>query len=164
MVFKKISHWIEKIEDGLMVSLLLAIIGIGITQIILRNFFHSGISWADVSIRHLFFILGFMGAIVATKQGGHLAMDLAPRLLSGKPKRFIEILIQIVSCIVTAILAKATYDYVWIEKSLESFLLDGIPSYWAFAIIPIGFTLISLNFLFQAIHLIKNPLPPKESK
>ncbi len=148
--------WIEKAQAWFMVSLLLGMIGIGITQIILRNFFHSGISWADIAVRHLFFILGFMGALVATKQGAHLAMDLAPRFLSGKLKRVIEIIIQLVSCLVTAILAKATYDYMLSEKSAESFLLEGIPFYWAFAIIPIGFGLISLQFFVQAFHFLKS--------
>ncbi len=149
MPIRKINTWLEKLESYFLVTLLLSMIGIGFAQIVLRSF-DRGIAWADVVIRHLFFTLGFVGAVLAVKEGNHLCMDLLCRFLHGRFKRSIDVLLNLISCVVTAVLAKFTYDYALVEKTMESFLLEKIPSHWPYLIIPIGFAMLSLRFLIKA--------------
>ena len=44
---------IHRIEDLLLVGLLLSMISIAFTQIVLRNGFDGGIAWADLSLIHI---------------------------------------------------------------------------------------------------------------
>jgi len=162
MWIRRFGEWIAKLESILLTLFLLAIIGIGFTQIILRNFFSQhALSWSEISIRHLFFVLGFLSAMVATREGSHLAMDLLSRFLSEKIKRPVDILICFVSAGVCFLLAKFCYEYVLTERAYALELLQSgeqpekiifdIPVWWAYAVMPVGFALIALRFTTKAL-------------
>ncbi|MBI2341120.1 MAG: TRAP transporter small permease subunit, partial [Deltaproteobacteria bacterium] len=51
-----------------------AMIVLGFLQVVLRNFFGSGISWADVTVRHLVLWVGFFGAVLATIENRHITL------------------------------------------------------------------------------------------
>ena len=53
------------LENGLLVGLLVAMIGIAVTQIVMRNGFDSGFLWADSLLRVLVLWIGMIGALVA---------------------------------------------------------------------------------------------------
>ena len=62
--------WVKSLhraEDALLVILLTAMIVLACTQILLRNFFDSGIVWIDPLLRVMVLWLGLVGATVATR-------------------------------------------------------------------------------------------------
>ena len=53
-----------------------AILGLSTTQIVLRNFFASGLFWADELVRLLVLWLAVAGALAATRDRRHIAIEL----------------------------------------------------------------------------------------
>ncbi|MBL7684762.1 MAG: TRAP transporter small permease subunit, partial [Deltaproteobacteria bacterium] len=84
---QKINHAFAKFEGFILTFLVMIMIGLAFTQVVLRNFFDTGITWADGVVRHLVLGVGFIGASVATFEDGHLAMDLVSRFLTEKIKK-----------------------------------------------------------------------------
>ncbi len=148
---KKINDWIGKVEGYLLTTLLLVMILFAFTQVILRNFFSTGITWADALVRNLVLWVGFIGASVATKDDGHLAMDLVSRFLPHKLRKPTAIFVHAASSFVCACLTYAAYQFVLGEKESGTLLMPGVPNYWAVSIIPIGFALMTLRFALKII-------------
>lgn len=149
MPFRKIDDWFGKIQNGLLTILLVAMITLAFMQVVLRNFFNTGISWADPLVRHLVLWVGFIGASVATKEHGHLAMDLLTRFMPEKFKKVASIFVHLTSAIVCTLLTYASYKFVLSEKEAGTLLLPGVPSYLAIVVIPAGFFIMSLRFAFR---------------
>lgn len=150
MVIKKVDEGLSKFEGYLLTSFLMIMIGLAFLQVLLRNFMNTGISWADPIVRNLVLWVGFIGASVATKDDGHLAMDLVSRFLPEKIKKSSAFFVQGVSALVCALLTLASYKFVIGEKESGAMLVANIPAYWAVVIIPLGFYFMSLRFARKA--------------
>ena len=155
-VFPKLNDALEKVESFLLTSILIAMIGLAFGQVVLRNFFHTGITWGDPLVRYLVLWVGFIGASVATKENGHLAMDLVSRFLPEKLRKPTAMFVDAASSFVCALLALAAYKSVLVVKEESaSFLVPGVPTYWATLIVPIGFALMSLRFTSKIFTDVK---------
>lgn len=155
-VFPKLNDGLEKVESFLLTSILILMITLAFSQVILRNFFHTGITWGDPLVRYLVLWVGFIGASVATKEGGHLAMDLVSRFLPEKLRKPTAMFVDGASAFICALLAIAAYKSVLIVKEeTASFLVPGIPTYYATVIVPIGFALMSLRFASKIFTDVK---------
>ncbi len=153
----KILNWIDKklsvFELYMLVSLLGLLTGLAFLQVVLRNFFNSGIIWLDPLLRHMVLWILFFGAAQATRQQKHLNIDVITRILKGKAKCAASIVINLVSLIVIIILTKGAWDYVAAQYSNGTVLILGI-KLWIFQIvIPFGLFLIGYRFL---LHLIES--------
>lgn len=151
MPFRRIDDWFGKIQNTLLTIILVSMITLAFAQVILRNFFNTGISWGDAVVRHLVLWVGFIGASVATKEHGHLAMDLLSRFMPEKFKKLSSVFIHITSAVVCAFLTHASYKFVLGEKEAGGVLLPGVPTYYAITIIPICFLIMSVRFAVRFI-------------
>lgn len=150
MVIKKVDDTLSKLEGYCLTTFLMIMISLAFLQVLLRNFFHTGITWADPIVRHLVLWVGFIGASIATKDDGHLAMDLVSRFLPAKIKKSSAFFVQGTSALICAFLTIASYKFVLGERESETMLIPGFPSYWAVIIIPLGFYFMSMRFARKA--------------
>lgn len=159
-----IDRTLGLIEWGLLVLILLTIVGVGALQVILRNFFHTGIEWADVFLRHLVLWLGLIGAITATSRDRHLNIDALVRILPPLWKEITGIFVKIFAILFCFLLFLAGKDFIKSTMSLggnEPIFL-GIPLWIVQLIIPITFLLIGVRFIIKIIESVYT-LVTKES-
>ena len=110
--------------------------------------------WIEPLVRHLVFLGVFLGGVLATRQGGHMAIDLCGGWIERKhPKLrwWHHKLLSLVSTASIAWLAVASWPLVQTEWQYgrESFL--NIHSSFLVALVPLGFALMALSFLCQLI-------------
>ncbi|MDP6265026.1 MAG: TRAP transporter small permease subunit, partial [Pseudomonadales bacterium] len=72
---------IHLIEDSALVISLLTMMTVAVVQIALRNFFDSGMFWADSFVRILVLWVALLGAMVATRENNHIKIDVLSRYL-----------------------------------------------------------------------------------
>jgi C4-dicarboxylate transporter, DctQ subunit len=144
---------ILKVEEFFLSTVLGVMVGMVLIQILLRNFFSSGIAGGDSVVRHMLLWVGFLGAGIATKGGMHIKIDLAPRLLSPKGIQIAELVTNIFSVIICSILVYAAYDFVKLEFDAKGELLFfHLPIWIMEIIIPIGYLVITLRFASKGIE------------
>lgn len=80
------------------------------TNVILRYFFNSGLTWAEEASRYLFIWLIFLGAIVAYKENVHLGVDTLVQKLSIKGRRILFIINNIILAITMALCVHGTWQ------------------------------------------------------
>jgi len=127
---------------------------ISFTQVVLRNIFETGISWADPMLRYTVLWLAFIGASIATRENRHINIDVLTRLLSPKLKKIVSVLTNLFALSVCLILLKSSIDFIKIEMQFPSEIFLGLKNWMLEIIIPIGFSMMSLRFLLNIIKLI----------
>lgn len=141
-----VERLLSKMVTGLVIIFLSFMIGIAFLQIILRNFFDSGLSWADVTVRHMVLWVGFLGAVIAAIEDRHISLDIFSRMLPQKFKKYVSRLVYFGSSFVCAVLTYASYNFVASERSMESELFAGVPVWIAEVVIPVTFASLGLIF------------------
>lgn len=143
---------VEVLEDGFLCVLLIAMLALACLQIVLRQFFSGGYLWAEPLLRYLVLWVGLFGAVVATRKGKHIAIDVASYLLPDKIKYWLRLVIDIFSVTVAAVLSWAAINFVRNEALLGGQELLSIPS-WCWAMIfPVAFSLIFLHFVVALVQ------------
>jgi len=152
---KALDRAFAHLEEALVVIFLVAMVLIAFIQVILRNFFSTGFSWADELLRHLMLWTGFMAGSLATRQGRHIAIDIVSRTISPPFKRVDEFIINIGAMSVTSILLKASWRFVSVERSYGEVLGSlHIPVWILELIFPITFALLTLRFGIRAVEAL----------
>ncbi len=147
----RIKLAIEALEDGLLTVLLVGMIGLGVAQILLRNFWQTSLSWGDPVLRIALLWLTLLGAIVATRDRNHISIDLLSHFLPPVLRIWSQRLTDLFAALVCALLSWQGARFTYFEWQDESRLLAGFPAWIAEAIIPVGFGIIALRFLVRAI-------------
>ena len=75
-LYQTLNRWFHLFEDAMLVMVLLTMILLAVTQIFMRNVFDSSLLWADPVIRIAVLWIGLMGAMIGTRKGEHIAIDI----------------------------------------------------------------------------------------
>ena len=156
---KKALSVLYRLEENLLSLLLLAMILIACLQIALRSVFSSGLPWADPILRYLVLWAGLFGAVVATRMGKHIAIDLISHLVPELFLHWLQVGIQFFSMTVCLILTYASTIFV-INEALYGGdqLILGLSSWQLNIIFPVAFGLISFHFMVAAMCGIKESI------
>jgi TRAP-type C4-dicarboxylate transport system permease small subunit len=146
---KRIKQLILIFEDGLMAIILSATILLAASQILLRNLFDSGLIWADPTLRIMVLWLAMLGAIAATREDRHIRVDLLSHKLSKKSRFVLSLLNNSFSALICGIITWHAVRFVYMEWQAGSKLFASLPAWLGEIIIPIGFGIMTLRFLFN---------------
>jgi TRAP-type C4-dicarboxylate transport system permease small subunit len=162
MQFVDINKLIRRAEELILSLLLSAMIVLSCLQIILRQFFDSGLPWADPLLRYLVVWGGFLGAVLAVSMGKHIALDILSNFLSPAVKKSASIVTQLFSAIVCGFLTYASWLFILNEMQFGSTPLLSIPSWCWNLIFPIAFAAMTLRYAIGtviAVYHLQRPRP-----
>jgi TRAP-type C4-dicarboxylate transport system permease small subunit len=143
------NEMLGRVEKYLVAVMLSVMILLAFLQIILRNFFSTGISWGDPLVRYLVLWVGFIGAGLATKEGKHITIEIFSRWFSGHSRLYLKAIAYLVSAFVCGLLTFAGWAFVRNEAQMGATSFLKIPTWIPQIIIPVTFTLITLRFAFS---------------
>jgi TRAP-type C4-dicarboxylate transport system permease small subunit len=149
-ILKNIDRALTRAEETLLITLLSIMVVMAFLQVVLRNVFSSGIQWADILLRHILLWLGFLGAAIATSEHRHINIDALRRYLSPRIRTVVDSITDFFAAVICFLLAKSAWTFVEGEIADKRMILEGIPSWCAEIIIPIGFGLLVVHFVIRA--------------
>jgi len=158
-ILKSFDKALTKAEEIVLITLLAVMVVMAFLQVALRNLFSSGILWADVLLRHILLWLGFLGAAIATSENRHINIDALRRFLSPKIRTAMEVVTDLFAAGICFLLSSASWAFVQGEIADRRTFLEGIPSWYAQIIIPVGFSLIAVHFIIRAILRSRGQAP-----
>ena len=143
-------------ENTALVLTLSAMILLGTTQIILRNFFDSGFGWADEALRLMVLWVAMFGAVAASREHRHITIDILSRILPDNAKAWVEIFVDALTAAITLILA--WYSWVFVAESYEyqDRVLNDFPAWLFQSVLPIAFFLISYHYVIACLRHARN--------
>jgi TRAP-type C4-dicarboxylate transport system permease small subunit len=151
-IVSKFDVSLEYLENTIIVVTLSIMVLLAFLQVVLRNFFDSGLLWGDILLRHLVLWVGFFGASLATRQEKHINVDILTKLLPSKVVPYVKLVVNIFSALIIIILAKASWVLLSFEKEAGTTAFLDIPSWYIQIILPLGFCLIGLRFALKIVE------------
>lgn len=151
-LFTKLGRLVTYVEESLLALMLGIMIILATGQILMRNIWGTGIEWSDPLLRVLVLWIGLLGAMAATRDGNHIKIDLLSKLLPANAKRFLAPLTNLISATICAILCYHAARFVIMERADGAIAFANIPVWLCEIIIPIGFGLMALRFLIDALR------------
>ena len=149
----RLDKFISRVERFVLATLLSLMILVAFLQIVLRNFFTTGMSWGDSLVRYLVLWVGFIGAALAAREGKHITIDVFSRWVPGLGTAIARLITHLFSTIICTILAYAAIKFIRNEAQMGNVTLLGFPIWIIQIILPIAFALMALRFgrrLYQA--------------
>jgi TRAP-type C4-dicarboxylate transport system permease small subunit len=160
------ARWLRRLhaaEDALLALLVLLLLALALAQIGLRLAADTGFTWAEPVSRLMVMWLALLGALAATRQRKHIAIDALPRLLGPRARRVAWVLAQLTGAVAAGVLAWLALDLIALELEAPSRLPGGIPGWAGMLVLPAGFGLMALRFLLCALAP-PPPLRPAEAE
>ena len=143
--------FLRKLEDALLVTLLLSMVGIATTQVLLRNLFDSGFYWGDSLVRVIVLWVALVGAMIASRNDSHIRIDLASRFLSGWVKPWVARISHIFTCAVLVLFTWGSYQFVSYEFIDNAIAFGDVPAWICESIIPFGGAVMTIRYALLAI-------------
>ncbi len=128
----------------------LAMVALPTLAAIVRRVSGASLPGAAVYTQHLTLWIGFLGALLATAQGKHLALSTADMLPPGRARVFARSYGHALSSLVNATLAYAATVMVLADRQRSDTLEGGVPEFVFELIMPVCFALMALRFAKMA--------------
>ena len=156
-MLQKAQQFLHRFETYLLAALLMALLLISVAQIVLRVFFDTGFIWAEAVSRQGVLWLALLGALSATREKKHIAIDILPRFPPKKTHQLVWTISQLAAAVVAAALTWYGWGMVQLEREAPGVLVADIPSWWPMCVFVAGFGLISVRFIFAAFDKPAEP-------
>jgi C4-dicarboxylate transporter DctM subunit len=147
--FARFRRAFDTVEGGLAALALISIVGLMIAEMVLRPF-GSGVPGALPLVQHLTLWLAFLGAALAATEGQLLSVATGELLPEGKPRRIAQVFAAAVGAGISALLARASWEFLLTEKEAGELVAYGIPVWAALLVLPISLGLIALRLVWRA--------------
>ena len=151
-IWNQLDEKLGRAEQVLVALFLSVMILIAFLQIVLRNFFSTGISWGDSLVRYLVVWVGFIGAALAAKEGKHISIEVASRWITGPGRHYFQVLCNLVSAAVCGCLTYAAVKFIIFEAQMETTAFFNLPAWIPEIIIPVTFGIMTLRFALRFIN------------
>ena len=152
--FKTLGSFYERLEEILLVSLVVLMVSLGFLQILFRNFISVGIVWIDSLVRHLVLWIALLGASIATRENRHIAIDVISGRLSPGHYSRIQGAVQLFSALVCLLLVYPAVRFVQNDYVAGKTLAFGIPLWLSQAVMPAMMLVMGVRFLLRGIKTL----------
>ena len=161
--WEHIDGAIARMEQTLFVTFLGFMIVLAFLQIVLRNFFFTGLDWGDSVLRNLVLWVGFVGATLATKEGKHINIDIVSRWLPPLAKNTVTLITHLFSFFICCALTYAAIKFIKNEVEMGNRTFLNIPAWIPEMILPMTFSLMLFRFGLRSFKTLSemreiNPL------
>lgn len=146
--FSILARGVARVEDVLLASIGLGLLVAAAAQLLFR-LIGSGPVWLDPLMRSATLWLALIGALVATREGRQLHIDVLARHLTGVLSHSARVVVALFTALVCGLLAHASWTLVVLEREGGSEVFAGVPNWWALSILPVVFALMAVHALGQ---------------
>jgi C4-dicarboxylate transporter, DctQ subunit len=141
-------RWLDRLEEWIVVSMLVAMTGLTFVQVVLRYVFNTGFTWALEMTTIFFAVMIFVGVSYGVRLGAHIGVDALVKLMPSGIRRGVSIFVVLLCLVYTGIVIAGAYTYVSKMKMVGVELEDlPIPVWIVRAILPMGYALMAMRFL-----------------
>ncbi|WP_053362810.1 TRAP transporter small permease [Bacillus sp. FJAT-27251] len=157
-LFIRIIDWLSEVSGYLSgLTILLATLVI-VHQVIVRYFFGGSTIWQTEFSTYLVMFTTFVGAAYGLKHNSHVGIDVLVNRLPLKPKSILRIITSLLSFLLTSVVAWKAWE-MWhhaTELEWKSSSVWAPPLTYPYFILPLGMTLLSLQFIVIIYDEFKN--------
>jgi len=146
--FNRVLYWVSAVAI-LVSSLILTY------EVLMRYVFKIPTIWEIESAVYLGVMATFLGSAYGLKDGAHINIDVVVRALAPVTRRRLEVVTSLMALVFTAYVAYKGWALFWeaFSKGWRSESLWGPPLAIPYLFLPLGMSMLSLQFVIQILGL-----------
>jgi TRAP-type C4-dicarboxylate transport system permease small subunit len=144
--------FLDRVEEKLLCLMLATMIILACVQIFLRFVFAGGLLWIDPLLRYLVLWCGLIGAVSATSQGKHIALDITDNRLPPAIAPWLTFLVYLFCTLAAAGLTWAGLLFLRGEIASGGQGPLALPLWFWNGIFPLAFGLITMKYFLLFIR------------
>ena len=150
-VIERLFAWLRRTEDALLALLLTAMIGVAATQVVLRNFFDTGLYWGDSAVRVMVLWVAMLGAMVASRKDEHIRIDLAGRYLPAGVRQHVARVVNFSVFVLLCLFSWHSAEFVRYEYEDQTIAFASIPAWICELIMPVGAGVMAIRYALLTV-------------
>jgi len=151
----RLQHLLRWLEDAVLVVVLGGMILFAVLQIVLRNFFGTGILWSDPLVRVLVLWAGLVGAMVAARLDRHIVISALAHFLSPRWKLAIRALTDAAAAVVCLLVAWVSLRFVSDDYAAGAMAFGAVRAWMCELVIPISFLVIGARYALFSVSSLR---------
>lgn len=145
----RVEHVLRGAENAAVITVFVSMALLSVSEVLGRKVFNAGIPGAQVYVQHLTMWAGFLGALLATREGKHLGLSTA-ELLPERVRVWAHALSGALAAFITAMLAVASANLVQALRGSGSVLGGGVPEWVSVSVMPVALALMAVRQALDA--------------
>jgi TRAP-type C4-dicarboxylate transport system permease small subunit len=129
---------------------------LAVVQIVMRNFFTAGFLWVDSFVRIAVLWMALIGAMVASRDGKHITIEVLSQVFSEKMHGIIKRITDSFTAAVCFLVMYYSFLFVQIEYEEGGLAFAFVPNWVCESIIPFAFFIIALRYMVSAIFDLRH--------
>lgn len=147
---RRVTHVFRAAEEYLASAALAAMVLLPLAEIALRPLVTGGIPGAIPFVQHLTLWVGFVGAMIAAREGRLIALATATFLPEGRIRRAAQLFAATIGALVCAALAHGSIEVIRVERELATEIARGLPAWILQLVLPLAFAGIAVRLIWRA--------------
>ena len=147
---ERLTDFGRRAEDGLAVASLLAMGVLPVLEIVLRTVFRTGLPGTTGYVMNLTLWVGFVGAMIAAREGRHLQLSTQGLGLPLAWRARLAVAVSLIKVAVGAGLTWASLDFVLSDMASSERIGGWLPVWLMEAVLPVSFAVMTLRFILEA--------------
>ncbi len=147
---RRAATWLRRAEDGLAAGALLLMAALPALEVLLRKTIGAGIPGSVGYVQSLTLWVGFIGAMVASREKGHLSLSTGVQFLPPPWRRIAAAAAGLASAAVATGLAWASVQLVKAELDSPTRIAGWLPAWGVQLLLPVAFGVVALRFAWHA--------------
>lgn len=141
---RKISNFLDKLEESILVFMFFLMVIVIFGQVIARYVFNDSLSWSEEFGKFLFVWLSWLGISIGAKRNEHIKITMFIDKLSDKKRIFCEILSEIIVFTISIITAYYGLELVESQANIH-FAGIKISMAWGYLAVSVGCILMAIR-------------------
>lgn len=148
---KKVLKTLDKIEDSVLITMFIAMVGIIFFQVIMRYVFNNSLSWSEELGKFLFVWLSWLGISIGHRRKEHIKITLFVDRLSPKARRCTEILAELILVVICGVTMLQSFTMIGIQLNIPYAGIK-ISTAWGYLSVALGCGLFVLRALMHIVQ------------
>lgn len=146
---------LHRLEDLMLSAVLAGMLILAITDIALRLITGGSLIWIPPVLKIMVLWLGLLGALLASRDQEHIAINVVSRFVGSLGKKICGICGNLFAAVICAIVAYFGIELVQTSLEYNDIAFAQVPAWPLQIIIPFTFGLMALRFLLHTLGYIK---------
>ncbi|MCP9447153.1 MAG: TRAP transporter large permease subunit [Nitrospira sp.] len=147
--FDPLCNLARRFENSLAGLALILMAGLPVVEILLRLWLNTGIPASASYVQNLTLWVGFLGAMLAARDEGHLTFLLGREIVPPALRVYAAAFTALVSAAVAASLSWASLEFVRADLQSPVIVGEWLPTWAAEAVLPLSFAVMAARFVMK---------------
>ena len=155
---KALLRLLHQVENSALWIALATMLALALLQIVLRNFFDTGLLWIESFLRILVLWLAMLGAMIGTRERNHIRIDILSRFASMRAKAWLSKINALFASMICLVAVYASIRLVIFEYQDGLTAFAWVPVWFCQLILPVGFLVMFLRLARDVVKPIRGEL------